>query len=504
LESYLPELVVLGVLGVLLLNVVYFVVLPGLAHRRYRGRNPELLRRYLEWVVATPSLFGSILKLIARDSLAGIYLGRGQHAEVVAQFRAGIQSMSGLWRSVGFLRSLEANFRVRLADSLEALGRVDEAAAERRRAEEGVDQAEPDALRYSTRAKLLEHQSRHEEAYAEYQKAFDLTPEFPALARIECMIHLVLSAFNAGRPDDCLRWAEAAIALGAKGMRLRNAHRMAGLACGNLGRLEEAEQHVRDAYDVATADNDRPAMAEILALLGDCLFKQGKLARANEVSVEAAAMDPKGVSLSRSVQIQVLCKWGRYDDALAIYDDKQKSVTFSIPRHERRIRGARSLDRARVEARCGRVDDAWKHIQEALAEFASDAKLGFKSQATLSLVHAARGDAGESQRLAASLEPRLAAFARDPGTCRGVLYDLGMAAYARGDHPAGIDCWTRYLALDPHPVYRPTALYQRGECHRHLGRLDEARSDYEAAVAMNIDSHFSRLARRQLSELALP
>jgi tetratricopeptide (TPR) repeat protein len=78
-----------------------------------------------------------------------------------------------------------------------------------------------------------------------------------------------------------------------------------------------------------------------------------------------------------------------------------------------------------------------------------------------------------------------------------------MAACARGDHEAGIDCWTRYLALCPDPVYQPTARYQRGECHRQLGRLSEARDEYEAAVAMNFDTHFTGLARRRLADLRL-
>jgi tetratricopeptide (TPR) repeat protein len=507
LDLFRHKFVVLGVLCVpavvCLLDFVYFVVLPRFAHRRYRERDPERLRRYLTLVVATPSVFGSTQKLFARESLAGIYLGRGQHAEVVAQFRAGLESLSELWRSREVVRSLEANYRARLADSLEALGQVDEAAAERRRAEEGIDRAAPDALRHRTRAKLLEEQNRHEQAYAEYQKALDLTPASQTLARIECVLHLVLTAHNAGRPADCLRWAEKMVALGAKGRHLRSAHRMAGVACGHLGRLGESELHYRDAYDVAAADNDRPAMAEILASLANCLYYQGKLARANEVCIEAAAVDPKGKHQARAVQGVVLCAWGRYDDALAIYGDERKSVRFNIPRHERRIRAVYSLDCARMEVKCGRVDDAWRHIHEALAELGNDAKLGFKCQAALSLVLAARGDADESQRLAARLESRLATFQRDPSICRGVLYDLGMAACARGDHPAGIDCWTRFLALGPHPVRQPNAYYHRGECHRHLGRLDEARNDYQAAVAMDIDSHFSRLARRRLGELSL-
>ena len=42
-----------------------------------------------------------------------------------------------------------------------------------------------------------------------------MTPVSDRLVRIECMIHLVLAAYNAGRPVDSLHWAEEAIALGA-------------------------------------------------------------------------------------------------------------------------------------------------------------------------------------------------------------------------------------------------------------------------------------------------
>jgi tetratricopeptide (TPR) repeat protein len=499
-------IVTLGVLSVgvvYLLDFVYFEALPRSAHRRYRGSNPELLRRYLALVVATPSLFSPTRKLFARESLAGIYLERGQHAEVVTQFRANLNSLSGLQESTELYPSLGANYRVRLADSLEALGRADEAEEERRRAEEGVNRAEPDALRHSTRAQLLEGQNRHEEAYAEYQKALDLMPASQFLKRIECMIELVLAASKAGRPADCLRWAEEAIALGAKGTYLRSAHRMAGVACGNLSRLEEAEQHYRQAYDAAAAENNRPDMARILGSLAGCFYRRGKLAEADETAARAAAMDPDAERTSLWVRAMILHARGRYDEALAAMARLPEASPLTIPQHERRVRAACSLDTARMEADCGRADDARRHVHEALAELRDDAKLGFKCQAALSWVLAARGDADESQRLAASLEPRLAAFGRDPSTSRGVLYDLGMAACARGDPSAGIDCWTRYLSLGPDPVYRPDAYYHRGECHRQLGRLDEARSDYQAAVAMDIGTHFSHLALRRLGELAL-
>jgi tetratricopeptide (TPR) repeat protein len=183
-----------------LLHYVYFVVLPRLAYRRYRKTHPELLRRYLERVVATPSLLGPTQKLFARASLAGIYLDRRQHAESAAHLGANIKTLTGLLRYTGLFHAREADYRRRLADCLEALGQVDEAAAERRRAEEGVERAPADTLRHLTRGKLLEGQNRHEEAYAEFQEALDLTPASQIGIRVQCMVNLVRAAYQAGRP----------------------------------------------------------------------------------------------------------------------------------------------------------------------------------------------------------------------------------------------------------------------------------------------------------------
>jgi tetratricopeptide (TPR) repeat protein len=348
---------------------------------------------------------------------------------------------------------------------------------------------------------LLERQNRYEDAYQEHLKALKLTPLSNKEARIDCLIHLALAAFNAGRPVDCLHWAEEAIGLGATARFLRSAHRLAALACGNLGRLEDSEKHYHQAYEVAAAEKSNAHMAEILGCLAECLRKRGSLAEANEACLKAFALQPKGVRMARAVQAQTFRDWGRFDSALAAIaslDDTRKLV---IPQMERRIIAVRALDSARIETEAGRANEAWPRIQEALAELSGDAKLSLKCDAAASWVLAARGLADESRRLADMLPTRLATFDADPSTQRGVLYDLGMAAAARSDYQAGIDCWTRYLALSPDPVNRPTANYQRGECHHKLGQLAEAREDYRSAAAMNLDTHYSALARRRLADL---
>ena len=278
---------------------------------------------------------------------------------------------------------------------------------------------------------------------------------------------------------------------------------MAGVACGNLGRLDEAEAHIRRAYDVAVAGGDRGEMGEILGSLADIQRRRGKLVEANAAAIKAAAVDPKAVRMSLIVQCYILKEWGRFEEALEMLRRHDEATNIVIPALERRIRAVCALDGSRIEAECGRTDDAWVHIQQAISELGNDAKLGLNCEAASAWILAASGHADESRRVAAEVEARLLDFEHDPSTCRAVLYDLGMAACARGDHEQGEDYWSRYLDLSPDPVYRPTALYFRGECLRHLGDAADAEADFREAIAMDIDTHYARLARSRLRELSL-
>jgi tetratricopeptide (TPR) repeat protein len=496
-------LVVVALSGLVgLLHYLYFAVLPRRAAKKYGDTDPERLRRYLERVVATPSLLGRGMKLVPHLLLVGFYLPRSRHAEAAHHCRAILDTVSGAEASER-LGALEAHTRRKYADCLEALGQHDAAVAQLRVAEAKVDRAPDDTLRYLTEGSLLERQDRHDEAYEAYERALKATAGSNIPVRVECMMHLVLSAHRTGRIAECLSWAEQVIALGAEGNTLRSAHRMAAVACGNLGRLDESEGHYRRAYDIAVAAGNTADAAENLGTLADCLFKRGKLAEAREAAVRAGAMDRKAVRISLTVQSQVLHEWGRFEEALAIRERYREGVPLAIPSLERRILAVFALDAARTEAQCGRPDDAWQRLQGALDELAADAKLGLRGEAVACWILAARGLADESRDVAARVEARLGDFEGDPGTRRATFYDLGRAACLRGDHEEGVAYWTRYLALNPDPVYHPTALYLRGECHRQLGRLNDARADYRAAVATNLDTHHARLARRQLGEVAL-
>ncbi|HEX7377607.1 MAG TPA: tetratricopeptide repeat protein, partial [Pirellulales bacterium] len=405
----------------ILLHQVYFHVLPQRAMQKYRETNPERLTRYLKRVAATPSLLGSVYKLVAHQGLVDLYLSGGQHALAADYCRASIRILSHL-RMPGPHKALEADLRRRLADCLEALGESDEAEEERNLAAAAIDRATAEPLRHLTEGTLHERQNRHEEAYAAFERALEVTPPSNKQVRIECMTHLVLSAFNSGRPADCLRWAGDAIALGANGKFLLATHRMAGVACGNLGRLDESEQHFRQAYDAAIAENNTPAAAEILASLADCLRKRGELVDALEICDKSAAMHPKASRMALGIKSMVLRDLGRYDEALAALEQFKQTSPLAIPYYERRLLAVLALDTARIEADCRRGGDAWQHIEEALAVLGDDAKLGLSCEAAACWALAVRGGVNESQRRAEQLEPRLADFDRDPSTCRTVFY----------------------------------------------------------------------------------
>lgn len=494
-------LLVSGTIGVWLFHHFYFVVFPERAIKKYSDTDPERLRRYLERVVATPSLLGSGSKLVARGGLIPVYSIRGDHAQAVTHCRAQLACLTKL-PDPQALHSLEGDIRRRLADCLEALGQVAEANEERALATAAIERAPADTLSLITQGIQLHETKRHQEAYAAFQQALNSIGESNIPVRIECLIHMVLSAYDSGRPSDCLRCAKEAITLGVAGKQLYIAYKMAGIASGNLSRLDDAEDYTRRAYEAATADNRMSEASEVLGLLADYLRRRGKLAEARETGIKIAALKPKSERILFSLQSLILKEEGRYDDALAALVRAQEAGPFAIPSFERRSQAVIALSASRIEVERGRGDEAWQHIQKALNEFKDDAKLGLNCDAVLTWVLAVRGLSDESQHLAVQVNPRLAAFEGDPSTCRSVLYDLGMAACVRGDHAAGIECWNRYCTLNPDPVYQPTAYYYRGECHREIGQLSEAEANYRAAVNMNLETHHSKLAKNRLRELA--
>jgi len=486
-----PFLQLLGILALTAAaHVLWFRVVPSWAGKAWQRPRPRRFERVLKWVVATPS-FLEALKDRPRYQLAGFYLLEGRHPEVVALCRSLLAR--------GPAPAFEAHVRRRLADSLEALGRPKEAEEERWTAEDLLKGAEESISRQLARGQGLERKQRYAEAIAEYERGLALDPAREH--RVVFKARLILAAFNAGRPEESVRWAEAAIADGADGVFLATAQRMAAVALGNLGRLEESEERWRQAHALAVAEGVPDAAGECLAHLADILRKRGRLVEALAATRRAAALGPKATRAALAVQGELFRVWGRFDEALAALRAPREPLP--IPANERRLEAVRDLDTAKLQAEAGRPEVGWDLLQGAFAVLGDDAKLGLTCDAAAAWVLAAMGRRDDAERARRHVESRLGEFDRARGTQLILHHSLGKAALALGD-PGGAEVyWRRYLDLKPDPVNLPTAWFHLGECRLGLGDRPGARSAYREACAPGLDTHAARLARRRLGELDL-
>jgi hypothetical protein len=127
----------LMVLGAVVVHWIWFVLVPWWS-LDLAGGDRERQSRLLRWVINTPIPAGPRLR--ARWLLAANDHAAGRHKEAEAGFRSILEdSRDGRDLPPG----LEASLRRRLADALEAMGRPEEAAAQRARKPPVAE--EPDA-----------------------------------------------------------------------------------------------------------------------------------------------------------------------------------------------------------------------------------------------------------------------------------------------------------------------------------------------------------------------
>jgi tetratricopeptide (TPR) repeat protein len=495
----IPALAVVGLLNQLV-HQWYFTALPKRAIKKYEWNDPDRLLRYLERVVATPSFAGASHKLTARSLLSVYYHQRGRYAEAVAQCRANLAGLARV-RPLAEINALEAQIRRTLADSLEALGEVDEAGEQRRRSEALLDRSLDGFMRYLEQGTHLEREYRYAEACAAYEHALPLLPRSDGKLRATCLNKLGMACWNAGRPAECLEHAEQSLSLGPEGQSLKNAHRIAALACAELGRLDKAEEHFRRAYEMAAAVSNQAEIGQLLSSLAAIQLRRGKLAEAERACSQIDSKDPIAARTAITVRAQVLKHRGRFDEAMALLVQAQEVGTLTNPEQRRRVDASQALITARVAAECGRADEAWELVQEAVSELGSDAKFGLLCDSAAAWILAVRGLPDDSRRISDQVETRLHEFTQDPTSTAKVLFDLGMAAGTRGDHSQAEAFWSRLLDLATDPIVRPVAFYRRGECWRQRGDVSKARADFRAAVATEIDIHYAQLAARRLKEL---
>lgn len=473
----------------------YFSALPMRAHLARTRGDVDAARQILEMVIATPTIFSRRAKLVMRYRLAVLYMQAQRYEEAADNLR--------LLLDTTLKPSVESDVRRRLADCLEGSGQRQASDEERRRAEHCLEGQVQDGFWYLSQGLLHEKEQRFPEACDSYEQALALLPGNRSTARTEAMARLSLSSFNAGRPDQAVRWAEETIAQ-KPGIEIRIlAHGFAGLGYGNLGRLEEAEEHKKIAMELAMLAGNQDRAAECMVSLADIMRKRGKIVEAMEACDHAAGMSLKARRIARTTQAECLRAWGRFDEAKEVLAQAQCAPTLFIPSMERRSQAVLSLGKAWLEAENDDPEKALEHLEEASIELANDSKLSLWCDATTAWVYASMGRHEEAVETMEHVEARSAEFAADRSTCLGSLSSLGRAAYLLGDFELSKTYWQQYLELHPDPVWQPKGLYYLGECHLHLGDIASALSSFERAVEMGFDTEHVTRSQRRLQEQAL-
>ena len=354
-------------------------------------------------------------------------------------------------------------------------------------------------LGLESEGKLLDRQHRYAEAVELYEKALELARPDQKAVRTSILMHLTLSSFNAGRPADTVRWAEAAIAMAPDGP-LSRARRMAAVGCSNLGRLDAAERHVRDAIERAPSDDQR----RIAGPPGRLRDARGDLDEAERIAHEAEAVLPGKKRMPWIVIGTIEKLRGNDEEAIRALDHAKTIVMGHIPAMTRRADAAIDKELAILHAELGHGDDALALIVGAESEFAGDAKLVVSLDAAAALVHALGHKRNRALARIASAEEGRARVPQDGTTQRAVLYLLGRAALLL-DEPRRAEGFLReYLDRGPDPVFHAYAWYHLGGCRRMLGDESSGRDCDRKAASTRFGTLWERLARERLAAEGAP
>ncbi len=451
------------------------------------------LRQLRELVTRLPSVFGDRARAEWRQGLVWSYMQEGRYQEAADLCR---QLLARKPKAAD-----EARQRLLLADCLDGLGQQAESQAEERRAEQVLAGAQLDAGFYLTRGNFLDKQHKYALACEAYGKALPLIPEWNTLVKAQALLQLGLAAYNAGRPSDAIRYAEEAIPLKPLKQLLIMAHSIAALGYSGVANLEAAEVHRRKGYELARETGNKHLTGELLAQLADVEMKHGKLEDAIRHCEEAAALHPSAGRLAHMTRAECLRIMGHFVEAREGFEASRAAQPYPQPDLERRGRATIDLGLSWLEAEEGNLELAIDYLDRALPEMDGDDKLSLWCTAAQAWYFAALGRTDEAQRKIWEVQTQAPHFSADRQTqslCRAMV---ARACYALGDLTRCQEHWEAYFQTYPDPVFRPGALYYYGECLLASGDYHNAVVAWQQAVAMNLDTHHSRLAARRLREL---
>jgi tetratricopeptide (TPR) repeat protein len=479
---------VLLFLGTAVVATLWFVVVP-LAALKLAGGDRDRQRRILRWVVNTPG--PSRLKSLARLDLGHNERHAGRHEEAEATYRSILRDREGRLEP-----DFESVVRQGLADAIEALGRDEEAAAEREAAAVVLKGTDETVTSLRAQAQLLGRQHRHADAVALYERALELTPSWATVVRSEILINLVLSSYNAGRPADTVRWAEALIEHDPDYAARHGARRMAAHGYHGLGRPDEAERQARLAAETAPSADQ---LADSLATLADYAMKRGDLEEGRRLAGEAERALPGRKRAPWAVIAAIEELRGDYDEAIRALEHSTTIPMGHIPAVGRRADARADMELAALHAEAGRCDEALALIDRAAAEAARHPKLSIVLHSTAALVLALAGRRDEAMDRIELADDGRRAIPEDGNAHHGALALIGRAALLIGDPELAEAFLGESLDRGAQPVYRPYLWYHLAECRRRLGDLAGGREVDREAASTSFGTQWERLARERLA-----
>ncbi len=482
-------------LVLLVVHVLYFMVFPLKLLKTLARGDQARRRRILEWVAATPSVVGGWVKFLPHFMLFQMnvmdrdYEAALRRGELALKFRP--------------LPGNESELRRKMADCLDQLGRSAEAEAQRQAAEACLKGIKTDFLERKAHAKLLSEQGRHAEAYQVYVEGWALIPPVSiGPVRVDYLVQMGFAAFNAGEPALGLRHANEAIAAGAKFPFLRAAHQLAGLALGDLGRLDEAEIHRKTALELARASARPEEAARDLAQLADLERRHGRFASAEDYCRQSEAIGPSHeLAMTWAALLRAQ---GRFDEALERLDATIPYAAGLSLADQRRVDALLHLAMSWIESELERWDLAEAHLLEAQAAMEPLRRLRLQWLATRVRILAGQGRSDEAREELGRLEIMFGELPNDVSIRKRVLALTGRAALLLNDFARAERDWTDFLDPQADPVDVPAAYYHIGQARLGLGNRQGAREAFEAAVNSGIDSHHARLAREALQAMSQP
>ncbi len=433
----------MGIVVAIVLHWTWFILVPRWS-LELAGGDRDRQSRLLRWVIDTPIPGGP--KVQARYLLAANDLAAGRYSEAEAGFRSLLdEHREGMSLPPGF-ESLLSNH---LADTLEAMGRRDEALAVRETVERMPEEDGESSVSLQTQGQWLDHQHRYAEAVTAYQRSLALCPPDQGAVRVELMMRLALSTLNAGRPADTLRWAEAAISSESGARWHAQARQLAAVACNHLGRLEDAERHARQGVELAQSPLER---GEALALMAQYRMRRGDLEEAERSAREALSMLEDQKRIAWLVLAEIEWERGRVEEAMRALEHAKTIGHGLAPVAVRRLDALIDQTLAIFHADLGHRDDAHASIRRAEPQLIGDPRLGPGLDAAAAFVHARANDRARALARIGSAALGRQDVPQDISIQRSVLSLLGWAALAVDEPELGETFLRAYLDLPPTPT----------------------------------------------------